>query len=257
MVRLLAASQLVFLPDWTMGRHVHERFHELIVLTSGAVEARVEPMADDGAGRAAQTVTARAGESLLYARRASHAERSVDHRPVNMVCISFEADDDAFAADGPGPVWSADAAGRVAVLARWMTELTPAACDADQRTLDALLTALLAERSARAREEDQLVQLVRQHVRDHLAERISLGDLADAACLSRFHFARRFRVAAGMSPMAFVRSQRVDAARALLMTRSVPLRAVARTVGLGNEFHLSRVYKRVTGQTPRRNTPGG
>ena len=50
--------------------------------------------------------------------------------------------------------------------------------------------------------------------------------------------------------MAFVRCQRVDAARALLMTRSVPLRTVARTVGLGNEFHLSRVYKRVTGTAP-------
>ncbi|HEY0007207.1 MAG TPA: AraC family transcriptional regulator [Tepidisphaeraceae bacterium] len=257
MVRLLAASQLVFPPDWTLGRHSHERFYELIVLTNGVVEAHVEPVAGDGAGSRAQTVTARAGESLLYSRRAAHAERSIDRRPVNMVCISFEADDDAFAGDNPGPVWSADATGRVGLLATWMTELMPAASDADQRTLDALLTALLAERSARARDEDQLVQLIRRYVRDHLAGQITLGDLADVACLSRFHFARRFRAAAGMSPMAFVRCQRVDAARALLMTRSVPLRTVARTVGLGNEFHLSRVYKRVTGQTPRRNAASG
>jgi transcriptional regulator GlxA family with amidase domain len=50
--------------------------------------------------------------------------------------------------------------------------------------------------------------------------------------------------------MAFVRGERVEAARVLLMTPGVGLRWVARTVGLGDEFHLSRVFKRVTGVTP-------
>src|SRR5690606_38207047 len=138
-----------------------------------------------------------------------------------------------------------DGEGRVRMLARWMADLLPVAADDDRRTLVALMVALMAERKARTRGEDHLVQLVRRHLRDHLAEAVTLDDLADLACLSRYHFARRFRAAAGVSPMAFVRRLRVEAARGLLMTPGVPLRWVAQQVGLQDEFHLSRVFKRI------------
>ncbi|HLL88278.1 MAG TPA: helix-turn-helix domain-containing protein [Tepidisphaeraceae bacterium] len=247
---MLAASQLVFDARWALRSHVHERYHELIVLSSGAVEARLDGRAADGGDGA---VTVRAGESLLYPRGLTHGERAVGGRAVQMVCIAFEAPEAATA-----PLVSPDTEGRVRLLARWLAELTPtlAGTTDHQRTRDALLVAILAERAARAAGEDPIVQLVRRHVRDHLAEPIALTDLAELACLSRYHFARRFRAAAGVSPMAFVRQQRVEAARALLMTPGVPLRSVAKTVGLRDEFHLSRVYKRVTGVPPRGTAAG-
>jgi AraC family transcriptional regulator len=80
-----------------------------------------------------------------------------------------------------------------------------------------------------------------------------------AACLSRFHFVRQFRKAAGMPPMRFVRETRLDAARTLLLTTDLPHREIARRVGFGNQCQLARVFRQLAGYSPsqlrRRSTP--
>jgi transcriptional regulator GlxA family with amidase domain len=50
--------------------------------------------------------------------------------------------------------------------------------------------------------------------------------------------------------MAFVRRARIDAARALLQSTPLPLRAIAQRVGLSDAYELSRIFKRVTGIAP-------
>ena len=47
---------------------------------------------------------------------------------------------------------------------------------------------------------------VRAYIDDHIGERISLDELAREAGVTRFHFARQFRLSTGESPMGYVRT---------------------------------------------------
>jgi AraC family transcriptional regulator len=95
-------------------------------------------------------------------------------------------------------------------------------------------------------------RVVRDYVHRHLAERISLDDLAASVALSRFHFARRFRRSFDTSPHEFVLRQRVAQAKELLARTDTPLPAIAFGCGFADQSHLNRVFKSQVGTTPGR-----
>lgn len=90
------------------------------------------------------------------------------------------------------------------------------------------------------------------YVDEHLREHISLDDLAGSVALSRYHFARRFRQAVGVSPHEYVVRLRVQRAATLLRQTGTPLRDVALRCGFADQSHLTRVFKKHTGVTPGR-----
>lgn len=93
---------------------------------------------------------------------------------------------------------------------------------------------------------------VRDYVETHLAERMSVDDLAGTVALSRFHFARRFRQSTGTSPHEFVLRRRVQRAAALLARTDATLLDVALRCGFADQSHLTRVFRTRTGTTPGR-----
>ena len=72
---------------------------------------------------------------------------------------------------------------------------------------------------------------VRRRLRDyidaHLTQTLTLGELADVACLSEYHLARMFRTSFGLPPHAWIAQQRIERARMLLRTTGMPLAQVA------------------------------
>jgi AraC family transcriptional regulator len=91
---------------------------------------------------------------------------------------------------------------------------------------------------------------VRDYVHEHLSEGISLDDLAGAAGLSRFHFARCFRQTTGTSPHEFVVRERVARAEVLLRRTHDPLLDIATRCGFADQSHMTRVVKKHLGRTP-------
>ena len=89
-------------------------------------------------------------------------------------------------------------------------------------------------------------------MRSRLAESISLEELAKAAGLSPFHFARLFKAATGHPPHDYHIRLRVDRAQELLRTRAREwnLAAIASECGFADQSHFSRQFKRVVGITP-------
>lgn len=92
--------------------------------------------------------------------------------------------------------------------------------------------------------------LVRDYVTSRLDRRLTLDDLANAAGLSKFHFARRFRGSTGVTPHEFVLQHRVDRARLLLRRTDVPLPEVASTCGFADQSHMNRIFRKRLGTTP-------
>jgi AraC family transcriptional regulator len=91
---------------------------------------------------------------------------------------------------------------------------------------------------------------VQVFVEANLERSIHLTDLAGRAGLSLYHFARAFKMSAGMTPRAFVEERRIDRARRLMNQSVRSLADIAVQSGFGTQSRLTTTFKRRTGFTP-------
>ena len=101
------------------------------------------------------------------------------------------------------------------------------------RQRDSLLAAQLndARRPQRAELKRRLCWAI-DFMHAHLADEVTLGDIAAAARLSRFHFLRVFQAAQGRTPVAFLRELRTRRALAMLSSTNLGVTEIAAQVGL-------------------------
>jgi AraC family transcriptional regulator len=97
----------------------------------------------------------------------------------------------------------------------------------------------------------QQIKRVMDFVQVHLSEDISLETLAQQTGFSPYYFARMFRQATGESPHQFVLHQRIERAKHLLKESNVSIAHIALESGFANQSHLTQVFKRHLGLTPR------
>lgn len=81
--------------------------------------------------------------------------------------------------------------------------------------------------------------------------RISARDLAKQVSLSPDHFARRFKISVGMSPMQFVLKRRVEKAHKLLATGKYNVTEAAEEVGFYDLSHMNRCFRKFFGCSPK------
>jgi AraC-like DNA-binding protein len=109
-----------------------------------------------------------------------------------------------------------------------------------------------ASRSARpVGRERRAVGLIREYLRDHATENVSLETLSLHAGLSPYHLCRVFRETVGMPPHAYQTQIRVRLAKSLLRA-GFPIAEAATRAGFYDQAHLTRHFKRLTGLTPGR-----
>ena len=95
------------------------------------------------------------------------------------------------------------------------------------------------------------VQDALQYARRNLSKRLSVADLAEAACLSPRQFTRVFHLETGMSPAKAIENLRLEAARLMLEQGRLPVESVARANGFGDRERMRRSFLRAYGQTPQ------
>ena len=105
---------------------------------------------------------------------------------------------------------------------------------------------------------------VRDHIEDHLDRDLSLESLAREADLTPTAFSQAFSATYGETPHQYVIKRRVERSKRLLVGTDLPIAEVALQTGFSSQSHLSDVFKRATGETPRnyrrgaiRSVPGG
>lgn len=111
-------------------------------------------------------------------------------------------------------------------------------------------TQLIPDTKSTARKEDSKIRLVRDYLRDHYAENVSLSQLTLLTNLSPFYLLRVFRSRAGFPPHEYQTQVRIAHARRLIRS-GTPLSQAAIETGFFDQSHLSRNFKRITGVTPR------
>lgn len=87
---------------------------------------------------------------------------------------------------------------------------------------------------------------------ERLAEPLRLSDLATAAGLSPFHFARTFREQTGETPGQHLMRLRTERAVTLIRETRRPLAEIAADCGFSSQAHMSRRVRMATGVAPGR-----
>lgn len=98
--------------------------------------------------------------------------------------------------------------------------------------------------------ESDRMQAVVAHIREHLADRLSVEDLAEVARLSPRQFNRVFLAEVGFTPAKAVENLRLEGARALLEDTSHTLAVIAQLTGFGDPDRMRRAFLRAYGQPP-------
>jgi len=85
----------------------------------------------------------------------------------------------------------------------------------------------------------------------NLSEAVHLDDIAGSVSLSTFHFAREFTKSTGVSPHRYLMRARIAKVKELLGKSELPLATIADEAGFTDQSHMSKVFKRLTGMTPK------
>jgi AraC family transcriptional regulator len=91
---------------------------------------------------------------------------------------------------------------------------------------------------------------VRAYVDSNLHRTIHIRDLSAVARRSKAHFSRKFKLAVGESPHAYVVRRRLERACHLMRTSAEPLSEIALSVGFSDQAHLCRLFRQAFGQSP-------
>ena len=94
------------------------------------------------------------------------------------------------------------------------------------------------------------LKLILEIIEQRLAERLTVGDLADGLGLSVAFFSRAFKGALGKPPHDYIIDRRVARARMLLAAGSADIAAVAQLCGFSSHAHMSAVFRTRLGVAP-------
>ena len=135
------------------------------------------------------------------------------------------------------------------------------AASATHGLLDALFAFMLREIAERENPgapgwhhaiADRPIRQVLSLMHGNLGHGWTLEELGQQVGLSRSALAERFRNAMGDTPLNHLRTLRMQKTMQLLIDTRQTLEQVAQAVGYQDAFGFSKVFKRVTGQSPRR-----
>lgn len=229
--RFLSVVRILPRSDWFTKSHSHP-FHELIVVLDGRLGVEI----------CGQTIEASAGEVLWYPQNVNHREWTDPASPVETLCLSF--DDPKLGA--PTVLHQTDSLGRIEMLAGWLYSEREAHAFLEQSPVgDAFLHAILAEFLRLSENKvPLLITSIRSYMRQRLARKITLAELARFARVSKSHFIRKYKRMTGLSPMQDLRNLRLQAARDLILASNLPLKEIGPRTGLGDEYHLSHVFRK-------------
>ena len=88
-------------------------------------------------------------------------------------------------------------------------------------------------------------------MRENLHKEVSLSELAQSVNLSVWRLSHIFNSEVGMGPIKYLRHLRMDRARQLLETSYLSVKEIGYHVGLNDESHFARDFKKVYGAPPK------
>lgn len=99
---------------------------------------------------------------------------------------------------------------------------------------------------------DRRMARVLEFMMTNFAKPITIEEMANEACVSKFHFSRLFRERLDQSPHRYLMELRLDAARRSLLTTALPVGYIGAACGFASAAHFSNAFARRYGVSPSR-----
>ena len=98
---------------------------------------------------------------------------------------------------------------------------------------------------------DRRLRRAIEFMHDNCGRELSLAEIAGAAYLSEFHFARLFKKITGTPPHAYLAALRIERARRLLAETDLSISEIGARVGYTSQSHFTKVFRAAAGLTPK------
>ncbi len=90
-----------------------------------------------------------------------------------------------------------------------------------------------------------------QYINANFTEQLSLNHLAEKYGCSPNHFIKKFKEKTGYTPIKYLAVKKVEVAKKLLETTSLPINSVMEKVGFYDASYFSKLFKKTVGYSPR------
>lgn len=94
------------------------------------------------------------------------------------------------------------------------------------------------------------IKRVIQHIESELENALRIEDLAQLIDLSPGHFCRTFKTSMGETAHSFIIRRRIRRAQILMIETRNSLSQIACSCGLADQAHLTRLFRKMVGDTP-------
>lgn len=100
-------------------------------------------------------------------------------------------------------------------------------------------------------QNDSIIQRVQYYITEHLSEPITREQLASYVHLNPAYLSRLFKRELGESITDYIMKQRMSLAKDLIMTSTMPISDIARTLGYHNFSYFSKIFRKVYNASPQ------
>lgn len=98
---------------------------------------------------------------------------------------------------------------------------------------------------------DKLVEQAKRYVQSHYTEKLTLTDIADALNISYGHLSNTFKKFTNVTLSDYIASVKIDHAKELIDTHQYLMYEISDMLGFDNPYYFSKVFKKITGISPR------
>ena len=99
-------------------------------------------------------------------------------------------------------------------------------------------------------DNNRVIQIAKQYVEEHLAEKITLEDIANIVYMNPTYFSTLFKRETGDNFSDYLTNQRIEKAKEMLKSMNYSTQQVGEMVGYENARYFSKVFLKVVGISP-------
>jgi YesN/AraC family two-component response regulator len=89
------------------------------------------------------------------------------------------------------------------------------------------------------------------YINKHFQQHLKISDISEKFFISPYYFSRIFKDATGFTFVEYLNSLRVKESQKLLLNTNMKINTICKKVGFGSVSQYNRVFKKITGISPR------
>ncbi|MDD5688214.1 MAG: AraC family transcriptional regulator [Elusimicrobia bacterium] len=235
-INLIDISYVGPSPIWGKNGHYHF-FHELVIVLKGPLLVNI----------LGKTVRASYGDILFYNEGVPHKEHSYRGKRVEVICISWEEKRKI-----NFPVLTHDTNGNITYLAKWACKQDQSSYPYKRLMQDKIFEVIRVElaKISESEKEHHLIKKIKNFMLHNFNKSLTLENLANYARIKKHYFLKKYKKLTGRTPMDDLRNIRLEIAKDMILTSTLPLKDISTKVGFNNVHLFSELFQKYFNMPP-------